>query len=67
MDRGLRGIAFILGAMLFNVLPTIFEVALVTGILSTKCGPAFGILTLGSITSYTFFTFYVTQQRMRFR
>ena len=61
MDRGLRGITFILGAMLFNVVPTAFEVALVAGILGYKCSPAFSGLTLGTLAAYTVFTFWVTQ------
>ena len=33
IDRGSRGINFVLGALVFNVLPTAIEVGLVTGIL----------------------------------
>lgn len=33
IDRGTRGLNFILGAIVFNIVPTIFEVGLVTGIL----------------------------------
>lgn len=33
IDRGARGINFILTAMVFNLFPTTFEVAVVTGIL----------------------------------
>lgn len=38
IDRGSRGINFLLAALLFNVVPTIFEVSLVSTILvSGKC------------------------------
>lgn len=67
MDRGLKGINFILGAMLFNVVPTVFEIALISGILGVKCGLPFVYLTVGTVTLYTLFTFYVTQRRMQFR
>lgn len=36
IDRGSRGINFVLSAMVFNVIPTIFELALVSSILGVK-------------------------------
>lgn len=36
VDRGTRGISFLLGAMVFNVVPTAFEVSLVATILAIK-------------------------------
>lgn len=41
IDRGSRGINFVLTAMVFNVVPTIFELTLVSSILGMKCGLAF--------------------------
>jgi ATP-binding cassette subfamily B (MDR/TAP) protein 7 len=67
IDRGTRGISFILNSMVFNVVPTAFEVTLVAGILAYKCGPEFAALTAATITSYTGFTFAVTQWRTKFR
>ena len=32
IDRGTRGITFILSSMVFNVVPTLFEVTLVAGV-----------------------------------
>jgi ATP-binding cassette, subfamily B (MDR/TAP), member 7 len=63
IDRGTRGINFILSSMVFNVVPTAFEVSLVAGILAYKCGPALAGLTAGTIAAYTAFTFGVTQVR----
>jgi ATP-binding cassette subfamily B (MDR/TAP) protein 7 len=67
IDRGTRGISFILNSMVFNVVPTAFEVTLVAGILAYKCGPEFAALTAVTIASYTGFTFAVTQWRTKFR
>lgn len=67
IDRGTRGISFILNSMVFNVVPTAFEVTLVAGILAYKCGPEFAALTAATITTYTGFTFAVTQWRTKFR
>lgn len=33
IDRGSRGINFVMSALVFNVVPTLFEVSLVSGIL----------------------------------
>lgn len=41
IDRGSRGINFVLTAMVFNVVPTVFELVLVSSILGIKCGAAF--------------------------
>lgn len=51
----------------FNVFPTALEISLVGGILTYNFGPAFGVLTLGTIGTYTAFTFATTQWRIQFR
>ena len=48
-------------SMVFNVVPTAFEVALVAGILAVKCGAPFAALTGATIVAYTAFTFSITQ------
>jgi len=58
---------FILGAFIFTMVPTALEVALVAGLLGYSCGISFGILTIGSLSAYTFFTLAVTQWRLAFR
>ncbi|XP_014781834.1 iron-sulfur clusters transporter ABCB7, mitochondrial [Octopus bimaculoides] len=67
IDRGTRGINFTLTALVFNVVPTTFEVALVSSILNYKCGGQFTLVTLGCIGSYAVFTFLITQWRTKFR
>lgn len=67
IDRGTRGINFILSALVFNIFPTFFEVLLVSGILTYRCGKEFAFLTLGCIATYTAFTLLVTQWRTKFR
>ncbi|PVD28166.1 hypothetical protein C0Q70_10751 [Pomacea canaliculata] len=67
IDRGTRGINFVLSALVFNVVPTLFEVSLVTGIMYYKCGLPFALVTLGCITSYSVFTLLFTQWRTKFR
>ncbi|XP_028923116.1 ATP-binding cassette sub-family B member 7, mitochondrial [Ornithorhynchus anatinus] len=67
IDRGTRGISFVLSALVFNLGPTMFEVALVSSILYYKCGAQFAFVTLGTLGAYTAFTVAVTQWRTRFR
>ncbi len=47
--------------------PALLQVAMVTGILTYKCGPELAALTVGTIAAYTAFTFSVTQWRTQFR
>ncbi|GBG67738.1 hypothetical protein CBR_g866 [Chara braunii] len=67
IDRGTRGINFILSAMVFNVVPTILEIGMVASILAFKFGPAFAYLTTGTVALYTIATLSITQWRTRFR
>ncbi|XP_066571052.1 iron-sulfur clusters transporter ABCB7, mitochondrial [Amia ocellicauda] len=67
IDRGTRGISFVLSALVFNLGPTMFEVALVSGILYYKCGGQYALVTLGTLSAYTAFTIAVTQWRTQFR
>lgn len=67
IDRGSRGINFVLTAMVFNVVPTIFELALVSSILGLKCGLAFAGISMGCVGFYALFTLAMTQWRTKFR
>uniref|UniRef100_A0A8C4EH30 Iron-sulfur clusters transporter ABCB7, mitochondrial n=1 Tax=Dicentrarchus labrax TaxID=13489 RepID=A0A8C4EH30_DICLA len=67
IDRGTRGISFVLSALVFNLGPTVFEMALVSAILYYKCGGQFAAVALGTLSAYTLFTILVTQWRTRFR
>nr|CAG4638312.1 EOG090X02PU [Cyclestheria hislopi] len=67
IDRGSRGMNFLLTALVFNIVPTVFEVSLVSTILGTRCGAEFAAVTLGCIGIYTAYTLSVTQWRTKFR
>uniref|UniRef100_H9H6I6 Iron-sulfur clusters transporter ABCB7, mitochondrial n=1 Tax=Monodelphis domestica TaxID=13616 RepID=H9H6I6_MONDO len=67
IDRGTRGISFVLSALVFNLLPIMFEVTLVSGILYYKCGAQFALVTLGTLSAYTAYTIGVTRWRTKFR
>ena len=67
LDRGSRGINFIMSAALFNVVPTVLEIGLVSGIMYSTAGWEFAAVTVGTMTAYTLFTINVTQWRTHFR
>eukprot|EP00878_Enallax_costatus_P011520 GHUV01012026.1.p1 GENE.GHUV01012026.1~~GHUV01012026.1.p1 ORF type:complete len:734 (+),score=173.55 GHUV01012026.1:460-2661(+) len=67
IDRGTRGINWTLSSMVFNVVPTVFEVVMVSAILTAKCGVGLAALTCGTVAAYMAFTFSITQWRTQFR
>jgi ATP-binding cassette, subfamily B, heavy metal transporter len=67
IERGTAGIDFLLSFMLFNVVPTLFEILLVCGILWRLFNWTFAAVTLATIVVYIAFTFSITDWRVRFR
>jgi ATP-binding cassette, subfamily B, heavy metal transporter len=67
VERGTAGIDFLLSFMLFNVLPTVFEILLVCGILWRLYSWTFAVATFTTIAVYILFTFSITDWRVRFR
>jgi len=67
IERGIAGIEFLLSFMLFNVIPTLFEIIVVSAILWRLYNWQFAAVTLATIVVYIAFTFIVTDWRLRFR
>ena len=67
IERGVKGIEFLLFFVLFNVVPTIIEIALVCGILWSLFDWRFAAVTLATIGGYVVFTFKLTELRIRYR
>ena len=67
IDRGTKGVNFLLNYVLFNVIPTIIEIFLVAGILAFIYGLKYAFVTLITIILYVIVTFTVTQWRLQFR
>mmetsp|Transcript_31350 Transcript_31350/g.121081 ORF Transcript_31350/g.121081 Transcript_31350/m.121081 type:complete len:634 (-) Transcript_31350:2486-4387(-) len=67
IDRGQRGIDWVLRSMVFNVLPTIAEVTMVATVLAYKFGPVFAGVSLGTVGLYATFTMMTTSWRTKFR
>ena len=67
IDRGTKGISFLLTSMVFHIFPTALEISLVCGILSYQYGPKFAAITAATMTAYTGFTIATTSWRTKFR
>jgi ABC-type transport system involved in Fe-S cluster assembly fused permease/ATPase subunit len=64
IERGTRGIGFLLNFTLFNILPTLLEIGLVAAILLKKYTPWFAIITFITLVIYIAFTLFITEWRM---
>jgi ATP-binding cassette subfamily B protein len=64
IERGTRGIGFLLNFMLFNILPTLLEIGLVAVILLNKYNIWFAAITFITLSIYIAFTLFVTEWRM---
>ena len=67
IERGIRGMDFLLSYMLFSAIPTVLEIALVAGILWYNFDWTFAAVTLVTVVLYVVFTFAITDWRVRFR
>ena len=67
IDRGTKGIDFLLRYVLFNIVPTFFEIFLVSAILFYLYGPWYAVITLTTIGLYSYLTFQITEWRNVFR
>ncbi len=66
IERGTSGINFLMRFMVFNIVPTLFEILLVIGILLFNYGIIFALTTIVSIVAYITFSVVVTEWRNRF-
>ncbi|MCJ1246565.1 Iron-sulfur clusters transporter atm1, mitochondrial [Trapelia coarctata] len=67
IDRGTKGISFVLTSMVFHILPTALEISMVCGILAYQYGPKFAVITATTMVAYTAFTILTTSWRTQFR
>src|SRR4051812_7052654 len=67
IERGTRGISTLLSFMVFSVLPTLLEIALVTGFLIWKFDVWFGVITVGALVLYIALTFVISEWRTAHR
>ncbi|KAJ2623875.1 Iron-sulfur clusters transporter atm1, mitochondrial, partial [Coemansia sp. RSA 1694] len=67
VDRGTKGISFILSSLVVHLVPTFLEIGMVSGILAYKFGPQYAVVTVATMAVYIAFTLAITQWRAKFR
>ena len=67
LERGTAGVESVLRLAVFNILPTLFEVGMVTAILWRLFDWRFAVVTFGAVALYMGFTLGFTNWRVRFR
>ena len=67
IERGVKGIEFLLTFMLFNIIPTMVEILMVCGILWYMFNVWFALVTFVTIVGYVAFTLITTEWRLKYR
>ncbi len=67
IDRGSTAVTNFLRMIVFNILPVVIEITVVLGILWRQLDVRYVVITLVTIAVYSFYTFWVTRWRTRFR
>ena len=66
IERGTNGISFLLRFTLFNIIPTILEILMVSAILLWAFSPGYVLAILVAVVVYVVFSIRVTEWRTRF-
>ncbi|MBC8268914.1 MAG: ABC transporter ATP-binding protein/permease [Rhodospirillaceae bacterium] len=67
IERGTKGIEYVLRMMLFNIVPTMVEILMVLGLLWGLFDQWFAFVTAATIAGYVLWTLVITEWRIKFR
>lgn len=67
ISRGTRSISSLLNYLLFRIVPTVVEIALVAAILLGNYTPWFALVVVATFSLYVVFTLVITEWRMKYR
>jgi ATP-binding cassette subfamily B protein len=67
IERGTKGIDTLLSFAVFNIFPTLFQLALFCAIMIVKLNLWITLATLAMVGAYVWFTFAITRWRIQFR
>jgi len=67
VERGTKGISFLLNFMLFSIIPTLLEILMVCIIMGALFNIWFAIVTFVTIAGYIYWTLGVTEWRLKFK
>lgn len=66
IERGTNGISFLMRFLMFNIVPTLFEILMVAIILSSLFSFWYGLVTLVAVVIYVIFTVATTEWRNQY-
>ncbi|MGL5390708.1 MAG: ABCB family ABC transporter ATP-binding protein/permease [Shewanella sp.] len=66
IERGTSGVSFLMRFMVFNIVPTLLEIALVIGIFFFNYGITFAAITFCSVLAYVLFSVLATEWRTEY-
>lgn len=66
IERGTNGISFLMRFLLFNIVPTLLEIAMVAGILLYNYGFVYALIIIVSVGLYSLFSIRVTDWRNQY-
>ncbi|GAC18051.1 ABCB family ABC transporter ATP-binding protein/permease [Paraglaciecola arctica] len=66
IERGTSGISFLMRFLVFNIVPTLFEIAVVVGVLFYNYGISFALIILVSVVIYVSFSVKATDWRTKY-
>jgi ABC-type transport system involved in Fe-S cluster assembly fused permease/ATPase subunit len=66
IERGTNGISFLMRFLMFNIVPTLFEILMVAIIFAAAFSIWYAVITLIAVAIYVVFTVYTTEWRNKF-
>ncbi len=66
IERGTNGISFLMRFLMFNIVPTLFEILMVAIIFAAAFSIWYAVITLFAVAIYVVFTVYTTEWRNKF-
>ncbi|WP_169569289.1 ABCB family ABC transporter ATP-binding protein/permease [Sneathiella limimaris] len=67
IERGTKGIDFLLRFMLFNIIPTLLKITIISAIMWVEYGVLMSVITMVTLFGYVAFTLIVTEWRLKYR
>lgn len=66
IERGTNGISFLMRFLMFNIVPTLFEILMVAIIFAAAFSIWYAVITIVAVAIYVVFTIYTTEWRNKF-
>lgn len=66
IERGVNGISFLMRFMVFNIGPTLLEIAMIVGLLLINYRVGFALIVVGAVVAYVSWSVYATEWRTRY-